>query len=193
MFSTVWVDDSLCCSDLLCPSGSGYRGFCCCCCMCRKFEPAHTHFQEKADGRWQCDIFYQLHMTHQCGLLRWFNFFEFKFAFHVGVLFLFFFSSLPPPPFSTYTAILHTVWNTPCCNCVTMLPQILFSTSSVPQTQIVCQSPPPPTPFSQFHKWMLLWAMSVGWWTEIMAPFTPCLHCDWDLLSPHGATELNSH
>lgn len=39
--------------------------------------------------------------------------------------------------FDTHTASLHTVWNTSRCNCVTMLPQILFSTSSVPETLMV--------------------------------------------------------
>lgn len=49
----------------------------------------------------------------------------------------------------------------------------------------------PPLFHSQFHKWMLLWVDMLGWWAEIRALLTPCLHCDWDLAPPCRATQPN--
>lgn len=82
---------------------------------------------------------------------------------------------------------IHTAWNTPFCNCVTMLPHILFSTSSVPETRVVS-----PLPFPNFTNGCCCERRRRGGGLRLWTFRTPCLRCDWDPASPCWATQLNS-
>lgn len=76
-------------------------------------------------------------------------------------------------------------------NGVTLLPQLPFSTSSVPVTHIVPPTSPLPVPY--FLNGRCCAGCRRGAGLRSCPLLTPCLRFDWGLPLPHGATQLKSH